>query len=222
MADFGWVASEIGGAKSQGSRKFYRSGGRGFQSRLGARSLHAEPRPRFGEVGFVDVEADDFSNAAIARALRCVGETEEWVHDYEVVADSVEAHAPFGDANASDLSDTDGDGLTLLHEYALCLNPQSPDTVPGAELRGYAEGARLSMTFIRDPLRDDITIAVQVSDAPAGPWLTIASSVNGGPVTGAGYVSGETPDGGPKSIEVRDVINLADAPQRFLRLHLTH
>ncbi len=130
--------------------------------------------------------------------------------------------AATGDANAADLSDTDGDGLTLLHEYALCLSPQSPDIAPGAEIREYAEGARLSMTFIRDPQRDDITIAVQASDAPAGPWLTIASSVNGGPVTGDGYVSGETPNGGPKSIEVRDVINLADAPQRFLRLHLTH
>ena len=65
-------------------------------------------------------------------------------------------------------------------------------------------------------------IAVRAANSPAGPWTTVASSVLGAPTTGPGYVGGDSAGLGVKTVEVRDVENLADFPQRYLRLEITH
>ncbi len=62
---------------------------------------------------------------------------------------------------------------------------------------------------------------MQVSDSITGPWTTIASSVRGAPTTGPGYVNGDGPAPGSKTVEVRDVVNFQEAAQRFLRFRIT-
>lgn len=137
---------------------------------------------------------------------------------------SVWKQAMLGDADAPDLNDPDSDGLTLLQEYALSLSPTSPNDPeqPTAAIRTYAEGRRLSLVIPRDPAHNDITIEVEAADDPHGPWTTIASSSNGAPFSGTGYFAGETPGEGIKSVEVRDIVNTADAPRRFLRMRFSH
>lgn len=132
--------------------------------------------------------------------------------------------AALGNANADDLSDIDGDGLSLLHEYALSLSPTVSDAsaMPSAELRAYAEGKRLAVVISRDPAHNDITLEVQSASDVAGTWTTIASSINGAPFSGAGYFAGETGGEGIKTVEIRDTVNITDAPQRFIRLRFQH
>ena len=82
----------------------------------------------------------------------------------------------------------------------------------------------MRIVFPRDPGRNDITIEVQVSGDPGSPgWSTIASSVNGAPTTGAGYVGGDGAGPGLKQVEVRDIVNMDDVTpvRRFLRLRVS-
>ena len=127
-----------------------------------------------------------------------------------------------GDAAAPDDGDADGDGLLTLAEYGLNLLPETSSAVPGVTLFTYAEGERLRIFVERDPAHDDVTIEVQASESPAGPWASIATSLLGAPFAGPGYVSGDSATPGVKTIEVRDTVNLADAPSRFLRVRVTH
>jgi hypothetical protein len=50
----------------------------------------------------------------------------------------------------------------------------------------------------------------------------VATSTLGGVTTGPGYVSGDDATPGLKTVEVRDIVNLADTTQRFLRVRVTH
>jgi len=74
----------------------------------------------------------------------------------------------------------------------------------------------------RDPARNDVTIEVQATGSLSGPWTSIATSANGAPFTGPGYVTGDAADAGLKLVEIRDVVNITAASQRFLRLRMTH
>ena len=130
--------------------------------------------------------------------------------------------AQLGSVNVSDFDDVDGDGLAHLAEYALNLSPTIPSIAPPAERFAYADGERLRMFFTRDPARNDITIEAQAASDTAGPWSTIATSALGGVTTGPGYVGGDSAGAGLKTVEVRDTLNFSDAPQRFLRLRVTH
>ena len=83
----------------------------------------------------------------------------------------------------------------------------------------YAEGERLQMVFTRN----DVTLAVQSADSPAGPWTTVAASTLGGVTTGPGYVGGDAATPGLKTVEVRDTVNLSPATaSRYLRVKVTH
>jgi hypothetical protein len=123
---------------------------------------------------------------------------------------------------ASDLGDTDFDGLVHLAEYALNLSPTTPNPPPPAEHHAYADGERLRMFFTRDPARNDVTIEVQAADSAAGPWASVATSTLGSVTTGPGYIGGDDAAPGLKTVEVRDIVNLTDAAQRFLRVRVTH
>ena len=124
--------------------------------------------------------------------------------------------------NAPETGDADGDGFNNLAEYALTLSPSAPDPSVPIDRHLYAEGERLRVFFTRDPARNDVTIEVQAASDIAGTWTTIATSALGDVTNGPGYVGGDNEGPGLKTIEVRDSINIAEAPQRFLRFRITH
>ena len=122
-----------------------------------------------------------------------------------------------------DLGDADSDGLSNLGEYGLLRSPTIPNgAATTAAPALYAEGTRLRMFVPRDPARNDITLEVQATGDLLGLWTTIATSTLGAPFTGPGYFAGDSATPGVKSVEVRDVMNLPDAPQRFLRVRVKH
>jgi hypothetical protein len=63
---------------------------------------------------------------------------------------------------------------------------------------------------------------VQAAASVAGPWTTVATSSSGAPFSGPGYVGGDSAAPGIKSVEIRDIINITNAPARFLRVKVTH
>lgn len=123
-----------------------------------------------------------------------------------------------GDPAAPDDGDPDHDGHLNLLEYALGTIPTVPDASPPPASRG---GGFLQLTVPRDPARNDVTLIVEATADLAGPWSPLATSVNGAPFSGAGYLSGETPDASIKSVTVRDLVAIASAPRRFVRLRVT-
>jgi hypothetical protein len=128
-----------------------------------------------------------------------------------------------GNQFAPDLGDFDSDGVNNLGEYGLLRSPRRSEGAPfSAAPELYPEGERLHLIVPRDPARNDITLEVQATDNLLGPWTTIASSVLGAPFTGPGYFGGDDATPGVKSVEVRDTVNIIDAPQRFLRVQVRH
>lgn len=129
----------------------------------------------------------------------------------------------FGNVNAADLDDADYDGAKNLTEYAMVKDPTTPNGPAAAApvLKTYGDGTRLALFVTRDPSRNDVTIEVQAASSPAGPWTTVASSVNGAPFSGSGYVGGDAGTSGIKIVEIRDVPP-ANATSRFMRVVASH
>jgi uncharacterized repeat protein (TIGR03803 family) len=161
-----------------------------------------------------------------ARATGASGSSGGLVRSFTVPASPLEAWklGTFGSASVADLGDADGDGVVNLVEYALLMNPLLPDLIvqPNPQTITYAEGRRLAVTLQRDPARSDITIIVQAADDPAGPWTALATSTLGAPFSGPGYVGGDAVTPGIKTVEIRDIVNVAAAPRRLMRLKITH
>jgi drug/metabolite transporter superfamily protein YnfA len=131
-------------------------------------------------------------------------------------------HEVFGDHLAPDTGDIDGDQLVNLAEYALGSSPLVPNaTHLPAEAFTYPDGERLRLILQRDPARPDVGIDAQAAENMSGPWVTVASSRNGEPFQGPGYVGGDSAGPGLKTVEIRDVVNLADASRRFMRVKFT-
>lgn len=131
--------------------------------------------------------------------------------------------AHFSNANPDLTADTDGDSSNNLMEYGLVSDPNISNTPsPVATLKTYGDGRRLSMVIQRDTARSDVVIAVEAAPSVTGPWMSLATSTNGAPFSGDGYVGGETPGAGIKTVEIRDVVNVTDAPQRMLRIRVVH
>jgi hypothetical protein len=125
------------------------------------------------------------------------------------------------DQFAPDIGDGDGDGLGNLGEYGLLRSPTIPEGASfSAASAIYSEGERLRLFVPRDPARNDITLEVQATGDLLGPWTTIATSTLGAPFTGPGYFGGDSAAPGVKSVEVRDTVNITDAPQRFMRVRV--
>jgi uncharacterized repeat protein (TIGR03803 family) len=125
-----------------------------------------------------------------------------------------------GDPNAPDLGDPDGDGLPTLVEYALVLPPGESGSGPAPGFVNTPQGRQLALSVSRDPARTDVTIQVLASAGLSGPWVVVASSTNGAPFTGPGYVSGETGGGGVKTVQVRDSAALPTDAQRYMRVQV--
>ena len=118
------------------------------------------------------------------------------------------------------------DGLSNLTKYGLVIPPGGSGVhlLPAPQVVSYSDGKRLAMAFYRDPSRNDITLEVQAADTPEGPWTTVATSVNGAPFTGPGFVQEGFAEGGLMSVEVRDVMNVNSTVSggRFMRATVTH
>ncbi len=128
-----------------------------------------------------------------------------------------------GNSEVPDLDDHDLDGSLNLSEYGMVSDPASPSSLasPTPILKSYPEGTRLAMFLSRDPSRTDITIEVKAASSLNGPWTTVASSVNGAPFTGEGYVGGDANTPGIKTVEIRDVPPGA-AASRVMKVVITH
>ena len=126
--------------------------------------------------------------------------------------------------NAADLAAPDGDGIVNLIKYGLVIVPgtSGASSLPQGQRKVYAEGARLALVFLHDSARNDISLEVQAADHPDGPWTTVASSVGGAIFSGPGFVSETAVGGGLNTVEVRDIVNIADAPHRYMHIKVTH
>jgi hypothetical protein len=127
----------------------------------------------------------------------------------------------FGNPNAPDTDDNDGDGINSLLEYAIGTDPLVPSLLPSVTSHNYgADGTRLRVIFPRDPAKNDITILIEATSDLDGSWQTIASSSNGAVTTGPGYVGGDGAGPGIKQVEVRDTVSSAAASKRFIRIRI--
>jgi|GEM_PF-2231918 len=125
---------------------------------------------------------------------------------------------------AADTAMPDRDGIANLLKYGLVIPPGSSGArlLPPAQVLSYPEGRRLSMTFYRDPSRNDITLEVQAADTPTGPWTTVATSTNGSAFTGDGFVREDFGPGGLMRVQVRDVTNVVGTMRRFMSVKVTY
>ena len=126
-----------------------------------------------------------------------------------------------GSASAPDTDDPDHDGLATLAEYALLLDPATPDVASLPVTRRSSAG-HLECTLLRDPARNDVTITVEAADDLSGPWSVLAASTGGTPFAGPGYVGGEdAPAGSRRAVLIRDALAAPSAPRRFIRTRFT-
>jgi uncharacterized repeat protein (TIGR03803 family) len=129
----------------------------------------------------------------------------------------------FGDPNAPDLDDPDGDGIPNLLEYALLGDPWFTDatTLSAGAITTFPDGPRLAVIVPRDPAHTDITVIVEVSETLAS-WSTLATSTAGGAFTGPGYYAGDAATPGVKSVTIRDTQPASAASRRFIRIRTVH
>lgn len=115
--------------------------------------------------------------------------------------------------NGADDADPDHDGRVNLLEYALGFNPNAPDSHLAASWTGNGADTFLTMTVTRPTGRTDVTVAGEVADSPAGPWL-------GGPSI-VGFTAIDNGNG-TETVTIWDRTPLAAGlPQHFLRIKAT-
>jgi hypothetical protein len=118
------------------------------------------------------------------------------------------------------LADPDRDGKSNLEEYAVGSNPNQADAVAPVTVTGVSAGA-WTFQFDRDPLNQDLTYVVEVSDTMGSPaWTEIARSVKGAataPTQGYQAVVSEEVVGTRRCVTVSDAISGA---RRFARLRI--
>lgn len=120
---------------------------------------------------------------------------------------------------AANHMDFDGDGWANIVEYGVATNPEKQGESSIA-LGLSSDGQFLEARFTRDPSRNDVTINVQTAESPAGPWTTVATSVDGTSMIGPGLLSEADLTNGLIQVDVRDTIPIsaADTLRRFLRV----
>ena len=127
---------------------------------------------------------------------------------------------------AADAAMPDHDGISNLLKYGLVIPTGSSgvDLLPTSKVATYADGTRLAMDLYRDPNRNDVTLQVQASDSPGGPWTVVGTSINGTVFSGSGFVGETNAAGGLKTVEVRDTVNINNATgsKRFMRVMVSH
>lgn len=124
--------------------------------------------------------------------------------------------------NAADLAAPDGDGVPNLLKYALGLTPgqNGAGSLPKARIASNSGSRYLSLSFSRDPSRNDVTVVVEVQSSIAGTWTEIARSVNGAAFTGEGGVTETDAAAGTKDVEIRDTQTVGSSSRRFMRVRV--
>lgn len=122
--------------------------------------------------------------------------------------------AESGGPNAAPTADPDRDGILNLMEYALNLDPNTAGLtgLPVQSSRNISGSDYLTLTYTRVKAATDITYAVEVSGDLIG-W-------NSGPGYTATVSMTDNPDGITQTVVVRDLISMASATSRFIRLKI--
>ncbi len=119
-------------------------------------------------------------------------------------------------------ADPDGDGLPNLLEYALTTPPLTAN--PPATTAGLSN-SHLTLTFFRNPLRQDLRYTVESSASPAtGSWSPLAMGEAGAPLLAVSpALPGitETASGNLITVQVRDTFATSSQASRYLRLRIT-
>jgi hypothetical protein len=112
---------------------------------------------------------------------------------------------------ATPASDADNDGIPLLVEYALNLDPAVASR--GGLPFGQLNDGFLTMTYTRVKTATDVAYSAEVAASPTGPWSATDAEVE---------QRWQVTDGGDvESVTARARTPIAGASQRFLRLKLT-
>jgi autotransporter-associated beta strand protein len=136
-----------------------------------------------------------------------------------------------GNANnpalADDLVDPNGNGLVNLLEFALLGEPLGNSAGQSAlPVAGRDATQHLTLSFMHSLERSDLTLTVEGSDAPGGPWMDLAQSAAGGSFVSLqqGVEVSESGPNDARAVMVSDLYTFGDPlhPQRFLRLEATH
>jgi hypothetical protein len=123
-------------------------------------------------------------------------------------------------------SDEDGDGIDLLLEHAYGFSPLQPNPpgMAGLTVRtapGTGGATRMTVTFRRHPLIDDVTLTLRVGNDLTS-WATVAISVAGGtptPIGGATILSDVEISGeAPARLVTVEIIAPPGSQSRFARL----
>jgi hypothetical protein len=122
--------------------------------------------------------------------------------------------------NAADLASPDGDGIPNLIKYALLMTPgqDGSSRLPQSAMTGPSGNRRLTLTFQRDPSRNDVSIVVEAQSALGGAWSEIARSTNGAAFVGSAAVSETSGANGAKTVSVQDI--QSNASRRFMRVRV--
>jgi len=129
-------------------------------------------------------------------------------------------------AISGDTADPNGNGIPNLFEYALNGDPLGGTTGESILPQASASaGNTLQLAFTHWLDRTDITIAVQASDSPEGPWLGLAGSTAGGAfiTLATGTTVSETGTGNSRAVIVVDLYQFTDPAhlRRFMRMQVT-
>lgn len=131
----------------------------------------------------------------------------------------------FGDASNSgpgaDDADPHGDGIPNVLKYGLVIDPtrSARDRMPRPEVTETGDGPRLTLQFLRDPMRADVKILVEGSDDLHN-WTIVVESVEGEPFDGPGEVVENPGPDGLIDVTVRDTVTVSTASKRFLRIRV--
>jgi hypothetical protein len=119
-------------------------------------------------------------------------------------------------------ADPDKDGLANLLEYALSTPPLTAN--PSATSAGLSNG-RLSLTFSRNPLRQDLRYTVESSASPdTGSWTPLAMGQAGAALAAVSPALPEiteTASGNLFTVQVRAPMTTSSKARHYLRLRVT-
>jgi len=166
-----------------------------------------------------------YSNVTSAVTFRVVGYSGQYAGHrtslgaFKLSADPASVQTAFNQwkfdrtipANASANSDADNDGIPLLLEYALNLDPWTAST------NGLPTGAVtnnfLTLTYTKVKAATDISYAAEVSGALGAAWNSSAADVD---------QAWQVADfGAVQAVTARDKTAITNAPSRFMRLKVT-
>jgi hypothetical protein len=177
------------------------------------------------EFVFTLPDATAYSNVTSAVTFRIYGYSGQYashktsLRAFKLSADPATVQTAFNQwkfdhvipVNASADSDSDNDGIQLLLEYALNLDPTN-SSVTGLP-SGAISNNFLTLTYTKVKTATDISYAAEVSGALSGMWSSSFDDVEQAWLV--------TDHGETEAVTARDKISVTSAPSRFMRLKVT-